>query len=648
MSRRYAWLYLTVLLLALGAVLAFRDAGLAHAVWTVGLIVTGLPLVFRTVRGALRGQFAADIVASLSIVGALALDQPLAGLVIVLMQTGGEALERFAAGKASTALRELEEAAPRIAHVARDGGARVEDVAARDVVVGDVLVVRPGELLPCDGVVIDGESELDASSLTGEPIPIRAFAGVRVASGMINALGSFRYRASAIAGESQYARIVEQVRAAQASRAPIQRLADRYAVWFTPITIGVCAIAVLVTHDWMRALAILVVATPCPLILATPVALIGGINRAARDLVIVRSGGAIEKLAAVDTIVFDKTGTLTVGKPRLRGVNTAPGFDRAAVLSAAAAAEQRSSHLLGCVLVDAVATEGLPIPPGADYQEAPGRGITATVSGRRVRVGARAFVVPSTVDGEKLASRLEQPDATLRAYVAIDDRLAAVLEYADELRPDIGDLLVQLERDGIRRFVLLSGDHTPIARDIAGRVGIREAYGDFMPPDKARFVQRLRAEGNVVMMVGDGINDAPALAEADVGVALASYGAGIAAESADVVVLVDSIDRIRDAVHIARRTMRIARQSIWVGLGLSGIAMVVAAFGALTPIVGAGIQEAIDVAVILNALRTARDHSHRPPGRRTRALAGRKRESTAPSVTVRARRHVVVPPERAQ
>jgi heavy metal translocating P-type ATPase len=622
---------LTVSFLALGAAFALSDTRLAHLVWTVGLIVTGLPLVIRTVRGALHRQFATDIVASLSIVGAVALDQPLAGLVIVLMQTGGEALERYAAGRASAALRALEEAAPRVAHVERHHGARVDDVAAQDVVVGDVLVVLPGELLPCDGVVIDGESELDASSLTGEPIPIRASAGARVASGMINALGSFRYRASAIAEQSQYAKIVEQVRAAQASRAPLQRLADRYAVWFTPITLGVCAVAVLITHDWMRVLAILVVATPCPLILATPVALIGGINRAARRFVIVRSGAAIEKLATVNTIVFDKTGTLTIGKPRLQRVTTAPGFDRADVLSVAAAAEQRSSHLLASVLVEAVKAEGFQIPPGTDYQEAAGQGISAVVKGHQVRVGGRGFVVPRTVDGESIAEGLEHPEATLRAYVAIDDRLAAVLEYADELRPDIADLLVQLERDGVTRFVLLSGDHTPIARDIAGRVGIREAYGDFLPADKAQFVDRLRAEGRVVMMVGDGINDAPALAGADVGVALASYGAGIAAESADVVILVDAVGRVRDAVHIARRTMRIARQSIWVGLGLSGIAMIFAAFGALAPIVGAGIQEAIDVAVILNALRTAGDPSVGRPGKRDSAKAGRRAERPYPT-----------------
>ncbi len=607
MSRRYAWLSLTILFLALGAVIALRDSALAHSLWMAGVVIGGLPLVARTLRDALRGHFATDIVASLSIIGAVALGQPLAGLVIVLMQTGGEALEHYAEGRASVALQQLEEAAPRIAHVERESGARVEDIAATHVLVGDVLVVRPGDLLPCDGVVLDGESELDASSLTGEAVPVRATSGVRVLSGTINLLGSFRYRASAVAEQSQYAKIVQLVRAAQSSRAPLQRLADRYAVWFTPITIAVCAIAVALTHDRMRALAILVVATPCPLILATPVALIGGINRAARNFVIVRSGVAIERLASVNTVVFDKTGTLTAGKPKLRGVYVARGFDRSKVLASAAAVEERSSHLLARVLVDAVKAEGIALAAARNHQETAGQGIAAVVDGQRVLVGARAFVVPRTVDGAAVSDSLEHPEATLRAYVAIGDRLAAVLEYADELRPDLGELLAGLTRDGIDRFLLLSGDHAPIARAIANRVGIHEAYGDLLPSDKADFIELLQAEGRVVMMVGDGINDAPALARADVGVALASYGAGIAAESADVVVLIDVIGRVRDAVHIARRSMRIARQSIWAGLGLSAVAMIVAAFGVLPPIIGAGIQEAIDVAVILNALRTARD-----------------------------------------
>ena len=591
-------------------------AELAHRLWTAGVIVAGAPLVFRTIRSIAHGRLATDVVASLSIVGAIGLGQPLAGLVIVLMQTGGEALERFAEGRASAAVRALEAAAPRIAH--RVEGSAIIDLPVGDIVVGDTLVVRPGDVVPCDGVVLSGDSELDTSSLTGEAMPVRAAPGVGVMSGTLNGFGSFQLRATAPAARSQYARIVELVREAEASKSPLQRVADRYAIWFTPITVVLCGIAVAITHDWMRALAILVVATPCPLILATPVAIIGGINRAARRFVIVRHGGALEAMSRVTAAVFDKTGTLTIGKPRLDRVRVDDGFDRATVLGYAAAVEQHSSHLLARVVVDAVTAQGVAIPESSAHVETPGQGIAGMIDGHAVRVGARAFVVPECEGGVLAAARLEQDGATLRAYVSVDGRLAAVLEYADELRADLPAMLHGLEAAGVRRVALLSGDHSPIAREVAARAGISEAHGDLMPEDKAQFIERLRASGHVVLMVGDGVNDAPALSTADVGVALAAHGGGIAAESADMIVLVDSLDRVNETKAIADRTMRIARQSIWAGLGLSGVAMLVAAFGGLAPITGAALQEAIDVAVILNALRTSvAPRAPRPGGRPT-------------------------------
>jgi heavy metal translocating P-type ATPase len=604
MRTRLLSLGLTLLFLAAGGACAILGrADWARDVWMLGVVVMGAPLVLRTLRAVARGRFATDIVASLSIVGAVALGQPLAGLVIVLMQAGGEALEQYAEGRASAAVRALEAAAPRMARRVR--GTDVDDVPAAAVRIGDTLLILPGDLVPCDGVVLDGESELDTSSLTGEPAPLRATRETRVLSGMANGFGSFRMTALAPAERSQYARIVELVRGAQASKSPLQRLADRYAVWFTPITVAICGIAVWLTHDWMRALAILVVATPCPLILATPVAIIGGINRAARRFVIIRHGGALEALSEVNTAVFDKTGTLTVGTPMLERVALDTGFDRATVLAYAAAVERRSSHLLARVLVDAVRGERIQIPESTGALETPGQGVGGVVDGHYVRVGARSFVIPDCVGGVLAAARLEHAGATLRAYVSVDRRLAAVLEYADRLRPDLAGLLGALASSGIRRVALLSGDHAPIAREIAARVGIEEAYGDLMPDEKAQFIERMRAEGGVVMMIGDGINDAPALSTADVGVALAAHGGGIAAEAADVIVLVDSLLRVSETKLIADRTMRIARQSIRVGLGLSGIAMLIAAFGGLTPIVGAALQEVIDVAVILNALRTS-------------------------------------------
>ena len=591
------------LLIAGGLAHVIAGVDVARRIGIIGLWIVGAPLVWTTLRNAMRGQFATDIVATLAIIGAVALNQPLAGLVIVLMQSGGEGLERFAEGRASAAVRALEEAAPRMAH--RITGDRVEDVAVGRLAVDEHVLIRPGDLVPADGEVIDGNSELDTSALTGEPAPVAAIPGTKVMSGSVNGSGTLEVRITAVAAESQYARIVDLVRTAQTSKAPVQRLADRYAVWFTPITIGVCVLTFAATRDWLRVLSILVVATPCPLILATPIAIVGGVNRAARRSIIVRNGGALEELSRVDVAVFDKTGTLTVGKPQLRDVHAAQGFEHDQVLRLAAAVEQGSSHLLARVVVDAAEARFGAVPKAKQHAESAGKGVTGLVDGVEVIVGSRSFVLARCeADAGELA-RLEKPDATLLAYVAIGGTLAGTIEYADELRPDLRDVLAGLEEWGISRVLLLSGDSTSNARAVAERVGIIEAHGDMRPEDKVSEVRTLRDEGATVLMVGDGTNDAPALSTADVGVALAGHGGGITAEAADVIILIDALARVVDAVAIGHRTMRIARQSIWVGLGLSGAAMVVAAFGHIPPPIGAILQEGIDVAVIFNALRAA-------------------------------------------
>ena len=568
------------------------------------LIASGAPIIWRTVRGALRGHFASDIVATLAIIAAIALRQPIAGLVIVLMQTGGELLERRAARRASRALQELEDASPRTAHRLR--GERVEDIDAEVVRVGDTLLVRPGELVPTDGVVVRGNSWLDMSRLTGESLPVDVAPGALVMSASINGDRPLTVRASAPAAESQYARIVELVRSAQASKAPLQRLADRYAVWFTPITIIVCLIVLTATGDWSRVLAVLVVATPCPLILATPVAIVGGISHAAQHGIIVRHGGALESLARVTVAIFDKTGTLTVGMPQVSGVIPAEGCDATRVLQLAAAVEQGSGHLLARSIVHAAQMAEPDSLPASHVAEIPGRGVAGLVEGRSVLVGARSLALeqpgiePTTLDG------LERGGAALRAFVIVDGTVAGAINFADELRPSVAPTLRRLTDLGIRRTLLLSGDNPTYVAQVAKTLGLAEAHGNLLPKDKVGFVERLAAAGERVLMVGDGVNDAPALSRADVGVALASHGHGIASESADVVLLQDDVAGVAEAIAIARKTMRVARQSIRVGLGLSMAAMVFAAFGLITPVVGALIQEGIDVAVIINALRTSR------------------------------------------
>lgn len=581
------------------------DAELRKTVWLLALLLTGAPVVWGTVRGMLRGQFAADIVASLAIVGAVVLQEPLAGLVVVIMQTGGEALDAWAVDRASDAVAALEADAPQSAQRLLPDG-RVEEITAAAIVPGETLLVRPGALVPCDAIVLDGASNVDASRLTGEPVPVVAVAGTRLPSGAVNGAGALTVRAEKLASESQYARIVELVRSAQASKSPLQRLADRWAVWFTPFTLLACAAAWFASGDATRVLAVLVVATPCPLILAAPVAFIGGISRSARRGIIVRHGGALEALAMVNVAVFDKTGTVTVGKPSVASFAVDNGGDPQALLALAAAVEQGSSHLLARVLVTYALDQGLVLPAAHALQEDSGRGVQGQVNSVRIAVGSRHFVsdvLPALTD------RIAQFDGArdgLRAYVGTSEGTLGRVDFADALRPDLVPFFAALRGMGITRTLLLSGDQSANVARVADSLGIADYAGDLSPSDKVDRVKQLQASGARVLMVGDGTNDAPALSTASVGVALAGHGGGVSAEAADIVLLVDEIQRVADAIAIGRDTMRIARQSIGVGIGLSVVGMGFAAAGVLPPTAGAVAQEVIDVAVILNALRAAR------------------------------------------
>lgn len=579
---------------------ALAGATAGDRAWMIALVVTGVPVIWRTLAGMVRGRFAADIVAMLAIVVAVPLGQPLAGLIVVLMQTGGEALERYAEGRASDAVRALEADAPRQAHRQRDG--RVEDITVNEIAVGDLLIVRPGEMLPCDGTVLEGASHVDTSRLTGEALPVHAARGVALSSGTINGEGSLVLRADHLSSQSLYARIVELVKSAEASKAPLQRLADRFAVWFTPLTLAICAAAWLISGDPLRILAVLVVATPCPLILATPVAIIGGINRAASRQIIMRTGASLERLSHARTAVFDKTGTVTIGRPEVANVVPLDTMEAGHVLRLAGAVELQSSHLLARSLVEAALHLGV-LPAASDVHEAPGRGVEGIVEGRRVAVGARSWILERLTPERRSEAQADGGGAALRAYVAVDGKLAGAVEYDDRLRDGAAHEVLQLRRMGIRRVILLSGDREANVHAIAKSLGISEWRGDLLPDEKEARVAALSEEGGGVLMVGDGTNDAPALARADVGIALGGHGGGITAEAADVVILNDELSRVSEAIAISRRTMLIASQSIWVGLGLSGVAMLAAAAGYIPPVAGALLQEAVDVAVILNALR---------------------------------------------
>jgi heavy metal translocating P-type ATPase len=595
----------TTLLFILAGLAAYASplAFLPRRIWLTGLVLTGLPVLVRTSLGVLRGKLAADLVAALAITTALILDQPLPGLIVVMMQTGGEAMERFAERRATEAVRALEAAAPRMAHRLRAGG--TEDIPVERIAVGDRVLVRPGEMIPCDGIVTEGHSHVDASRLTGEPVPVGAQPGTRLMSGSLNGEGPFTLESTAPASESQYARIVALVREAQASKSPLQRVADRYAVWFTPVTLAVCALAWLASGDPNRILAVLVVATPCPLILATPVAVIGGISRAAARSVIFRHGEAIEQLGQVDVALFDKTGTLTIGHPAVARVLVEPPLSRSDFLRLTAAVEQGSGHLLARTVVEAANAEGIELPVATGIRDQHGQGVSGMVEGKRVTIGALAWVGEMAPGARRQLEALHDGHHGLRAAVAIDGEAGGVIEFADRVRPDLRPFFEDLHRLGIKHTMLLTGDREATARAVAAEAGISEVYANLLPADKVAIVASLVNEGHRVVMVGDGTNDAPALSRATVGVALAAHGGGISAEAADVVVLADDLHRVTEAIKISRRTLRIARQSIKVGLGLSLVAMGVAALGGIPPVAGALLQEAIDVAVILNALRAS-------------------------------------------
>ena len=583
--------------------LGFGARGIADWCWLAVVVGGGAPLIWQTLRGVLRGHFAADLVAALAIITSLLVGQYFAGAVIVLMQSGGEALERRAFARASDSLEALLARAPRIAH-RYAGGARsgvVEDIPVEALAPGDAILIRPGDLVPVDATVLEGTSAVDQSALTGEPVPIRAQPGTALLSGSINLEGALTARADRPSTESQYQRIVQLVENARRERAPLQRLADRYAAWFTPVTLLACGAAWLITRDVSSVLAVLVVATPCPLILATPVAVIGAISRVAELGVIVKSGAAIEQLGRARVVVFDKTGTLTLGRPAVRRIHAREGYDSAEVLRLAGAVEQRSSHHLGHAVAEAARDKdgGRVLPTAERVREWPGSGVEGTVEGHTVLVGSPALAEDRGV------SLPELDDEETTACVLIDGQLAATVEFADRLRHQVPALMQRLVVLGINETVMLTGDREAAAQAIAAQAGIRTVKADLLPAEKVAAVTALKREDprRVVVMVGDGINDAPALAAASVGVALGAHGVAASAEAADIVLLVDDVARLGDTMAVSQRMRRIAFQSIGAGLGVSAALMVVAASGHLSPPFGALLQEAIDVAVILNALR---------------------------------------------
>jgi heavy metal translocating P-type ATPase len=575
----------------------------ADFIWAAGTIpVLGILLV-EIVISLRRGDVGLDIVAALSMLAALVFAEYLAAVVVALMYSGGQYLENFAERRARREMTALLARVPRSAIRYRDG--RLEEVALDAIVPGDRIVVRKGDVLPVDGIVAEGLAVLDQSALTGEPLPVQQRAGDTVMSGSMNVGEAFHLRASRSAAESTYAGIVRLVAAAQRSRAPMARLADRYAMVFLVLTIALAGVAWFWSGDPIRAVAVLVIATPCPLILAVPVAIVSGLSRAAKHGILIKGGKALETLARVRALVIDKTGTLTHGHARMVSINAVDDLPADEILRLAASLDQASKHVMAEAIVGEAHAKGLALALPSDVVETPGEGVVGCVDGRRVVVGGFRFVIARIVEPRVAALPSRRPGAAAVA-VGIDGKLAGVLILADELRAGTQALLHDLRGLGVERIVLATGDRRDVAEMVAKNLSIDAVRAELTPDQKTLVVLSERKNGPV-MMVGDGVNDAPALAAADLGVAMGAKGAAASAEAADVVLLVDQLDRVLPAIKIARRSRLIALESVFSGMGLSLAGMIVAAFGLISPVQGAVLQEVIDVAVILNSLRALYD-----------------------------------------
>jgi heavy metal translocating P-type ATPase len=597
--------------LVVGLALHFSGrTGAAGIAWTLGVLPVLAALIIEILRSLWRGEVGLDIVAALSMSAALVFGETLAAAVVAVMYSGGTFLESFAEGRARREMHDLLSRVPRSATRHVNGG--LEDVPLEEIEPGDRLLIRQGDIVPVDGTVASQAAFLDTSALTGESLPARLSRGGEAMSGSTNAGEAFELAATRRAKESTYAGIVRLVEEAQRSKAPMSRLADRWSLGFLAVTVVLAFAAWWFTGDPIRAVAVLVVATPCPLILAVPVALVAGLSRAAHFGVLIKGARPLEAMARIRTLILDKTGTLTDGRPRIVSIDSHTGLVEDDLLRLAAALEQASKHPVAQAIVTAGKERGLVLPVPSEVAEVPGEGVVGSVEGHKVVVGGDDFVARRV--GRAAGEHPALAAGAVLVAVAIDGHMAGHMVMADPLREGAAGMMDGLRREGIVRILLATGDRVEVAERVTEGLGLDGVRAGLTPDQKVLLVLTERKNGPV-MMVGDGVNDAPALAAADVGVAMGARGAAASAEAADVVLLVDRIDRLGPGIEVARRSRRIAVESVVAGIGLSVLGMVAAAFGYLTPVQGALLQEAIDVAVILNALRALRIAPREPVAR---------------------------------
>jgi len=563
------------------------------------LFVGGVPMVLDLLKKLFKGEFGSDLLGGISVITSIVLGEYLAGSIIVLMLSGGEALENYALRSASSVLAALAKRMPSIAH--RKNVTAMDDVALADVAVGDTLVIYPHEICPVDGVVTEGHGVMDESYLTGEPFQITKTSGSSVISGSINGGSALTIRTTQRAADSRYAKIMQVMRESEATRPNLRRLGDRLGAIYTPVALTVAIAAWLLSGEAIRFLAVLVIATPCPLLLAIPISIIGSISLCARRAIIVKSPVVLEQITGCRVAIFDKTGTLTYGEPKLTDRFVAPGVEPEQLLTLAASLERYSKHPLARAILAAAKEASIELPEATAVSERPGQGLTGTVSGHQVQITSRNKLIADKVPGFELLPPVE---GGLECVVVIDGRYAAVFRFRDAPRAESRSFVSHLgPKHQFSRVMIISGDRESEVRYLAGQVGIQEIHAQKSPEEKLAIVRKETAVAKT-LYVGDGINDAPAMMAATVGMAI-GQNSDVTAEAAGVVIMDNSLEKVDEFMHISRRMRSIALQSAVGGMALSLVGMGFAATGHLSPVTGAILQEIIDVLAVLNALRAA-------------------------------------------